>query len=60
MSDLEGTIVINGEIEKRPTVSRGAFCVRPNPKLTTCNILINVSINKAVSIYDSTLKGIVS
>ena len=60
MSDSEGTIVIDGEIEKRPTVGGGAFRIRPNPKSTTRNVPTNVSTNKAVSICDSTLEGVVS
>jgi hypothetical protein len=51
--------VSDREIEKSLTVSGRAPYVRPNPKLTTRDIPTNVYINKAVSIYDSTLKSVV-
>jgi hypothetical protein len=57
-----GTIiggVSNREIEKRLIISRRAPYIRPNPKLTSYNILINVSTNKAVFIYNSTFKSVV-
>ena len=61
-SDSEGTMaggVSDREIEKRLTVGGRAPHVRLNPKSTTRDVPTNVCTNKAVSVCDSTLEGVV-
>ena len=51
--------ISDGEIEKHFIISRRAPYIRFNLNPILYNIPINVSVNKAVFIYDSTFEGVV-
>jgi hypothetical protein len=51
--------ISDGEIEKHLIAGRRVPYMRPNPNLIPCDVLTNVSTNKAVSICDSTFEGVV-